>query len=142
MYVLRLLKESRIMERMVGSQILCMTVNKMFPRGTILPIVIGNYIVSEAKVVDSSILFSRIHIVLVDDSNIIPQFEVCDDLEINNIGRRIMDKTEIPIHEMDTSRTIYKDIRPCNISMLKLLIPDLLDYSGLKNLELNVRFKT
>lgn len=146
MYVLRLLKESGIMERKVGSRIMCMTVDKMFPKGMILPIVIGNYIVSEAKVIDSNIFTSRIKIVLINDSNIIPQFEVYDDsdmkLEIEKHSS--MGTTESMIIEMEKamSKIAFKDVRPCNISMLKLLIPDLLDYSGLKNLELNVRFKT
>lgn len=146
MWVLKLLKESGIMERKVGSRIMCMTIDKMFPVGTILPIVIGNYIVSEAKVVDSNIFVSRIKIVLINDANVIPQFEVYDDsdmkLEIEKHSN--MGTTESMIIEMEKamSKIAFKDVRPCNISMLKLLIPDLLDYSGLKNLQLNVRFKT
>lgn len=148
MYVLRLLKDSGVMERKVGSRIMCMTVDKQFPVGMILPIVIGNCIVSEAKVIDSNIFSSKIKIVLVNDSNTIPQFEVYDDSDIStNIGQKvyaIMGKTEATIREMDKflSRVAFKDVRPCTLSMLKLLIPDILDYSGLKNLELNVRFKT
>lgn len=146
MYVLSLLKDSGIMERKVGSRIMCMTVDKMFPIGTVLPIVIENYIVSEAKVVDSNIFSSRIKIVLINDSNVIPQFEVYDDsdmkLEIEKHSN--MGTTESMIKQMgeSLSKIAFKDVRPCSISMLKLLIPDLLDYSGLKNLQLNVRFKT
>lgn len=148
MWVLKLLKDSGVMERKVGSRIMCMTVDKQFPVGMILPIVIGNCIVSEAKVIDSNIFSSKIKIVLVNDSNTIPQFEVYDDSDINtNVAQKVyatMGKTEAIIREMDKalSRVAFKDVRPCNISMLKLLIPDLLDYSGLKNLQLNVRFKT
>lgn len=146
MYYLKLLKNHGYMERKSGSQIMCMTVSDAIPIGTIIPIVIDNYIVSEAKVVESNIFQSSIKVVLLNDGQLIPQFEL-----INNANASItiekhanMGTTEQQCDEISRIVKLNElvDIRPTNYALLKFFIPDILDYSGLRNLQLNVRFKS
>ena len=147
MYYLKLLKNHSYMERKQGSVIMCMTVAEFIPIGTIIPIVVDKYIISEAKVVEANIFQSSLKIILLSDDKLIPQFEL-----INNNNADV-DVTFQKHSEMGTSQESMEeiekilksnelvDIRPVNYSLIKFFVPDILDYSGLRNLQLNVRFK-
>lgn len=141
MYYLKLLKNHGYMERKQGSVIMCMTVAEFIPIGTIIPIVVDKYIISEAKVVEANIFQSSLKIILLSDDNMIPQFELINN---NNANVSEMGTTQESMKEIDNE--ILKsnelvDIRPANYSLVKFFVPDILDYSGLRNLQLNVRFK-
>lgn len=147
MYYLKLLKNHGHMERKQGSVIMCMTVAEFIPIGTIIPIVVDKYIISEAKVVEANIFQSSIKIILLSDDNMIPQFEL-----INNANADVtfqkhseIGTTQESMEEIEKIKILKSnelvDIRPVNYSLMKFFVPDILDYSGLRNLQLNVRFK-
>lgn len=147
MYALRLLKTIRPMERKQNSKVMLITINKQMEIGTIIPITVDDkYIISEAKVLGSNMFYSTLKIVLLSDHEQVPEFEVynSDDRSVEIPKHANMGTTEQQCMEMERiiKQSELQDIRPCNINTLKILVPDILDYSGLSNLQLNVRFKS
>lgn len=148
-YYLKMLKETGHIDRGNQSDSMIMTVDTQLVPNTILPIAIDRYIVSEAKVIDSNIFQSRIRIILNSRTlGLIPQFEV---LEIQNAtGDITIQKhanagtTEEQLKEMEEAikKSALIDVRPMTPQKLRLLVPDLYDYEGLRNLCMNVRWRT
>lgn len=135
MYYLKLKKETRYVERCVGSNSILLDVNEYVPHNLLIPIVLDGIQISEAKVVDSQIFGpSTIKIILSDSNSIVPTFELRHE-NVNYI------KNNIPLFDsINDDKPKILDIRPVNINMLKTLTNDTSDYNGLSNLKLNVRF--
>jgi len=138
LYYLKVLKDYGYMERKRNSDIMIMSVDSFLPDNLIIPICVDNWIISEAKVVQSNLFNSQIKIILHDDRPLIPHFEVIN--EDNVIYTKLHDA--ITKKANTENEFIYLcDLRPVNFPLIKTLCKDILDYEGLSNLRMNVRFK-
>lgn len=147
MYYLKLQKEIKLIDRIPSSSEIHIMVDKQFALGSIIPIIIDRYIVSEGIVIDSNSLYSTIKIMTISDSQLIPTFEFVDDsIDLTSFA---FDKpvcfgpteflTDAMPPELIKDFQIV-DVRAISLQGLKFLVPDLFDYNGLRNLKLNVKF--
>lgn len=149
-FALDVLPEQGYMERQKGSKVMLLTVDKpMMDIGTIVPITVGHkYIISEAKVVKSDIFTSQLKIILVDDNSLVPNFECYDPMSLITVekpkGRMSIGKSEQLLTDICKVVKVHgglEDLRPvAGYDVLFERLPNLLDYNGLKNLQMNVRF--
>lgn len=147
MYYLKLLKETAHIDRSNHSDSMIMTVDTQIEANTILPIVVDRYIVSEAKVIDVNIFISRIRVILNSRNlGLIPTFEVrntdTDEIEIRKSANNGKSEEQLKQIKDAIKKSALVDIRPVTPEKLKLFVPDLYDYEGLRNLCMNVRWKS
>lgn len=136
MIYLKLLKDVGYIERQKNAKYMIVSVSTYLEEDTIVPIVVGRFIISEGIVQKSNIFESEIRVMTISPDVHVPQFE-CRSGDVSYVD---INKSKIRPEKLPEDALI--DLRPVSFNLVKAFVPDVLDYSGMANLLLNVRFKS